>query len=694
MPLVGGSSVLDIRFEAPSAHWAAAFLRLSLESVQPDVSRRAAQMARAGIAHTAPIALRDLDRPSAMLTRSQWAVASRVDGTLSPRDLARQSGLSLYETITSLGALMRRGLCAPAGQASPGAGQATAGATVSSIPPAAVPTTPVPPDALTRLVTRTAAPSRRHRSSPAIPAPAAPSPAEIASAPNGSADHGRAAPAPRPNGATDYHRPASAPASYPAERGPVGPGPNQADPLAPAASWRQGRPTPAAYPAGPGTVPPVRPAPGGTSPDWSTDAGPASAGSATNRRSWPGDAAPAAPTAASDWPPPVPSPLTPATSAADALQSPPRPGAPDTFGASSRFDGPADAAAFATSSQPAPAGDPETFVDSSRSTRAADEAAFAASDRPAAGDRDTRWPAAGDRDTWVGSPRPVAFDDRDTFAAPRPTTPGDAAPYETSGGPATSATWDAAGQPGRPTFTPAVTPTPLASPELSGRAVVSAAAETTGPQQPAVDPAPVDVPAGAVSSQASPSYPAYRRSPQQQWPLSEAPVPPATPAGSSRATPDTDAPWAGPARVAAGHGYPARASRGAHRADPSSRPETDRTDRTGHTDRIDRTEAAAPPWPKRQPMLPQRRPGHRVDRGQPATQPFPVPHGWPQAADFSSPPEPIGASVPARPLQPVGQFNGPSAGSAPSGGGAESEDFTSAPPDLLRRVLEGLRRLG
>ena len=65
MPLSGGSSVLDIRFEAPSAHWAAAFLCLSLESVQPDVSRRAAQMARAGVAHTAPIALRDLDRPSA-----------------------------------------------------------------------------------------------------------------------------------------------------------------------------------------------------------------------------------------------------------------------------------------------------------------------------------------------------------------------------------------------------------------------------------------------------------------------------------------------------------------------------------------------------------------------------------------------------------------------------------------------------
>ena len=263
--------------------------------------------------------------------------------------------------------------------------------------------------------------------------------------------------------------------------------------------------------------------------------------------------------------------------------------------------------------------------------------------------------------------------------------------------PATSATWDTTGAPtGRPSFTPAVTPTPLSSPELSGRPVVSAAA-VPGPQKPAVDPAPVDVPAGAVGSPVPPSYPAYRRSPQQQWPLSEAPVPPATPGGPSPATSDADARWAVPARAAAAGGYPARASRGAHRADPSSRPETDRNDRnvrTGRTDRTGRTEAAAPPWPQRQPMLPQRRPGHRVDRGQAATQPIPVPDGWPQGADFSGPPEPVGASVPARPLQPVGQANGSSAGSARSGGGAESEDFTPAAPDLLRRVLEGLRRLG
>jgi hypothetical protein len=681
MPLVGGSSVLDIRFEAPSGHWAAEFLRLSLESVQPDVSRRAAQMTQAGIAHTAPIALRDLDRPSAMLTRSQWAIASRVDGTLSPRDLARQSGLSLYETIISLGALIRRGLCAPAGLASPGPGQPAPGATVSSVPPARAATTPVPPDALTRLVTRTAAPSRRHRASPAVPAPAAPNPAETAPAPNASADHGRAAPTPKPNFAAQSDAAMNGSAQ------------NGAAPNAPA---HYGRPA-----------------------------------------------------SALDWPPPGPSPLAPATAAdAAAFPAPPRPAAPDTFGASSRFDRPLDAASFAAAPQSAALGDPDPHPGSSWSTGPADEAArtapprpapggreslagsprpvahgerdtFAASPRPAAGSRDiladSPGPVAhGDQDPLARSPRPAAPGDADRFAtsphrdapvdsaafAPRPATPGDAAAYATSGAPATSATWDRTDAPtGRPSFTPAVTATPLSSPELSGRPVVSAAA-VPGPQKPAVDPAPVDVPAGAVGSPVPPSYPAYRRSPQQQWPLSEAPVPPATPGGPNPATSDADAQWAVPARTSAAGGYPARASRGAHRADPSTRPETDRNDpndRTGRNDRhyrTGRTEAAAPPWPKRQPMLPQRRPGHRVDRGQAATQPIPVPDGWPQGADFSSPPESTGAPVPARPLQPVGQANGSSAGSARSGGGAESEDFTPAAPDLLRRVLEGLRRLG
>jgi hypothetical protein len=603
MPLVGGSSVLDIRFEAPSGHWAAAFLRLSLESVQPDVSRRAAQMTQAGIAHTAPIALRDLDGPSATLTRSQWAIASRVDGILSPRDLARQSGLSLYETIISLGALIRRGLCAPADLASPGSGQPAPGATVSSIPPARAATTPVPPDALTRLVARTAAPSRRHRTSSAVPAPAAPNPAETAPAPNPSADHGRAAPAPKLNVAAQNVAAQNVAAQKVAAQN------------APNAPADHGRPA-----------------------------------------------------SALDWPPPAPSPLASATPADAAFPGPPPPalGGRDILAGSPRPVAHGDQDTFAAAPGNAASGDWDTLARSPRPTAPGDVASLATS---------PHLDAPGD---------PAAF-------APRPATPGDTAAYATSGAPATSATWDTTGAPtGRPSFTPAVTPTPPSSSEPSGRPVVSAAA-VPGPQKPAVDPAPVDVPAGAVGSPVPPSYPAYRRSPRQQWPLSEAPVPPATPGGPSPATSDADAPCAVPARAAAAGGYPARASRGAHRADPSSRPETGRT---GRDDRDDRTEAAAPPWPQRQPMLPQRRPGHRVDRGQAVTQPIPVPDGWTQRADFSSPPEPIGASVPTRPLQPVGPANGSSAGSARSGGGAESEDFTPAAPDLLRRVLEGLRRLG
>ena len=228
MPLVGGSSVLDIRFEAPSGHWAAAFLRLSLESVQPDVSRRAAQMTQAGIAHTAPIALRYWTGPRlgspAASGRSPAASTARSPRVTWPVSLAF---LSTRPSSRS-GALIRCGRRAPAHLASPGPGQPAPGATVSSIPPARAATTPVPPDALTRLVARTAAPSRRHRTSFAVPAPAAPNPAQPApsSIPPARPRPG-AAPAPKlnvaaqnvaaqnvaanaPNAPADHGRPASA----------------------------------------------------------------------------------------------------------------------------------------------------------------------------------------------------------------------------------------------------------------------------------------------------------------------------------------------------------------------------------------------------------------------------------------------------------------------------------------------------
>jgi hypothetical protein len=110
-PLAGGSSASDIRFEAPGVHWATAFVRLPLESAQSEVARRAEQMSRAGIADTVPVALADFDRGPAILTRDQWAIACRVNGSLTPRDLARQAGLPLYDTVTALGILLRRGLC-------------------------------------------------------------------------------------------------------------------------------------------------------------------------------------------------------------------------------------------------------------------------------------------------------------------------------------------------------------------------------------------------------------------------------------------------------------------------------------------------------------------------------------------------------------------------------------------------------
>jgi hypothetical protein len=531
MPLVGGSSVLDIRFEAPGAHWAAEFLRLSLESVQPDVTRRAAQMASAGVAHTAPVALRDLARPSAILTRTQWAIASRVDGTLSPRDLARQSGLSLYETVTSIGALIRAGLCAPAAlelheasRPAPATVSVLASAPVSSLPPAATATTPLAPDAMSRLLTRTASPA--HGPDMATPVPARP-----------------------------------------------------------------------AQPAAAAMVPPVRPAPGESSPGWSPTAAPDAHPAAVTHPRWPGR-----------------SPAAPHALAADPTSSP----------------------------------------------------------------------------TSAAAPTPVAA----ATTGPRARTNG-------SGSPATPRHHNS--------FAPAATPalrTPSGPPASPVAPTDSA---DTGPlgTTPALNPAPVDVPAVAVASSGSPSYPTYRQSARPPWPQSDAPVPPETLTGlpGRGDPPDPDLQRAAAVRAEPAGARAARVTRGAHRADRSFQPEPPNRAASLPPDPVDGPSPEGPPY-----RLPQRQPGRRATRpyagtprpwSQAPTEPIPAVAGnWPRPGSFTTPPDPDGS--PDRPTPPE-RFTVPEpagtpaptspATTTPHQGEAEPEEYAPAVPDLLRRVLDGLRRL-
>jgi hypothetical protein len=296
-PQAGGSSVSDVRFEAPGVHWAAAFVRLPLETVQAEVSHRAEQMAQAGVAHTVPIALADLDRGPAFLTRDQWAIACRVNGSLTPRDLARQSGLALYDTVTALGIMLRRGLCTLATPVAPSPRPDRAGP--SPRPPAA----PVPPPRETA-APLAAASSHQPRailagvpagpagvpaemtllSGPPRPLGPRPSAAAVSSAAGAGTTPGPAdVPRPVPAWTTRVQTPESArpdPARLPATGAPSGPLPAAADlSAASPSSFGRGDPSPLPAPAHPSGPLAAAPGPrfrphGASSPDFPPPPGP------------------------------------------------------------------------------------------------------------------------------------------------------------------------------------------------------------------------------------------------------------------------------------------------------------------------------------------------------------------------------------------------------------------------------------
>lgn len=112
MPADEDSFVSDIRFAPSGPHWASAFSRLRVDSVRMEAASRAERVARQHLARTTPVQLRDLSRPSAVLSRQQWAIACTIGGGLSAQDLAWQCGLALYEAIEYVGDLIRAGMCA------------------------------------------------------------------------------------------------------------------------------------------------------------------------------------------------------------------------------------------------------------------------------------------------------------------------------------------------------------------------------------------------------------------------------------------------------------------------------------------------------------------------------------------------------------------------------------------------------
>jgi hypothetical protein len=113
VPLTDESSVTDIRLESPRPHWAGSFHQVRVDTARAEAAAAASRLARYDVPRTAGLELRDFGAARVVLTRAQWAVASKINGALNAWDLAWQCGLSLADTFEAVGALAQSGLCAP-----------------------------------------------------------------------------------------------------------------------------------------------------------------------------------------------------------------------------------------------------------------------------------------------------------------------------------------------------------------------------------------------------------------------------------------------------------------------------------------------------------------------------------------------------------------------------------------------------
>jgi hypothetical protein len=111
VPLAGDPAVTGVRFEAPRAHWVAAYSRLRVGPVRAEAVARAEHMARVGPVLTAPVALCDLERGPAVLTPEQWAIACMIGPGSSARDLAWRCGVAFYDAVECVAGLVQAGLC-------------------------------------------------------------------------------------------------------------------------------------------------------------------------------------------------------------------------------------------------------------------------------------------------------------------------------------------------------------------------------------------------------------------------------------------------------------------------------------------------------------------------------------------------------------------------------------------------------
>jgi hypothetical protein len=102
-------------FQPAATHWSRGYCRLKANSMRAVAAKRSSGLARCGLAISTRLELRDLAQPGAVLSKEHWAVASRIDGSRSIRDLARECGIPLYDAIDRVCYLSRKGLCSGLG---------------------------------------------------------------------------------------------------------------------------------------------------------------------------------------------------------------------------------------------------------------------------------------------------------------------------------------------------------------------------------------------------------------------------------------------------------------------------------------------------------------------------------------------------------------------------------------------------
>jgi hypothetical protein len=111
-PLADETSVTATSFSPAATHWARGYCRLKANSLRAVAAKRSSGLARCGLAVNTRLELRDLTQPCAVLSQEHWAIANRIDGSLSIRDLARECGIPLYDAIDRVCYLSRKGMCA------------------------------------------------------------------------------------------------------------------------------------------------------------------------------------------------------------------------------------------------------------------------------------------------------------------------------------------------------------------------------------------------------------------------------------------------------------------------------------------------------------------------------------------------------------------------------------------------------